>query len=568
MTHLRLDWRGVIAAGYDVVRLREITGAALKDTSCSLTEGSYHCRVAMSASAQVEVRPLDGETAELRLYRADSAALTLQVTADPAAPAPANGFEYPLGERIAAAAPQAFAARLRYDLALRWLRSCSDSPFLTVPVLRGSPELQSAIDGDWTWLNVPLHPGRVSLEVHFPFLHRRAAKTWNDRLQDLQPSVDSAGRISIGAELPLSPTLLATATRTPATQTWTFQDTRTLDAPALHLHKLLEPHHLTLPDSWREGPLEVTFTLRLPMSAAAAWLRLPPSNTSHWRAQFTKISVAIQMALRAWMPYIFFQDPAMLKDRSRAWPMLVWESLRIYERRYSRQFAYDIMEPEEIERSLRVVKSALRESLRLLGQRLQSVGLHGLARKYSVRGSPALIDAMFRMPKLFCALLRGEATIIEDLQRLGEQARLLQQRLDSAHGAPIRGLHRKGKRLHVFLVRRLRRIFAGYPFGQLETLILMTATWTLARSQGQQVDLEAVLHLRRPGTSEEILIPGLIFYAKDPASLALSYCEPTSTLPPGRVAGPARHGARHRRQDETPAALWDESEETPLGLRP
>ena len=150
-----------------------------------------------------------------------------------------------------------------------------------------------------------------------------------------------------------------------------------------------------------------------------AWIGAPhechPAYFRTWQA----ISLAVQDALRCWIPEICFRDPARYEDRDAAFPLLVYAASRPCRGRPSTEFTYDLADEEVLPRALYQIGASLQSVLKTVERSLYDCGRPALARRYAPRWHQDVVRAVQSKPRPLLGLLGDEAAVVNALVGLG-----------------------------------------------------------------------------------------------------------------------------------------------------
>ncbi len=150
-----------------------------------------------------------------------------------------------------------------------------------------------------------------------------------------------------------------------------------------------------------------------------AWTGAPherqPRIFSTWQA----VSLALQKALRRWIPEIYFRDPARYEDRDAAFPLLVYAASRPCRGRPRTEFTYDVVDEEVLPRALHQIGASLQSVLGTVERHLYECGRPELARRYAPRWHQDVLRAVQRKPRPLLGLLGDEAAVVNAVIDLG-----------------------------------------------------------------------------------------------------------------------------------------------------
>lgn len=160
-------------------------------------------------------------------------------------------------------------------------------------------------------------------------------------------------------------------------------------------------------------------TAALLLATHPAWIGAPrerhPGYFCTWRA----VSLAVQQALRCWIPEIYFRDPARYEDRDAAFPLLVYAASRPCRGRPRTEFTYDVADDEVLPRALHQIGASLQNLLETVERRLYDGNHAALARRYAPRWHQDVLRAVQRKPRPLLSLLGDEAAVVNALVGLG-----------------------------------------------------------------------------------------------------------------------------------------------------
>lgn len=237
---------------------------------------------------------------------------------------------------------------------------------------------------------------------------------------------------------------------------------------------------------------EVSIALSLPSADATPFFEAPRQRSPQYYEAFARVSLAIQQALRAWLPYMFFADLDRYGDPEVAYPMLAYQASRPFSRKGSPEFTYDVMNPESVRRALRSASAPLAELLESASALLAASGRETVAHRYRRLEPRTLVEAVKRAPKAFQGLLAAEACFVGEVIKLALEARLLREEPAEAPRRLYRLVSQFTENLH----QRLRRLYRGLAPVNLGSLVLIEASRALSLAHGIPSPLVAAVRLR------------------------------------------------------------------------
>ncbi len=359
---------------------------------------------------------------------------------------------------------------------------------------------------------------RTLVELHLPFLDR---KQWSTRLEVLsQVRIETTldGRLlvyTLAAEderarqnfarsaMSLCGAFILHPERTD-TQfelSWTY-DRRMGPAQArLELIPLLLTYNFEDAVRWLEPLLpeaeqiEVEMSFSVPGAVAAAWLTAPVERSQEFRPVYAEMSVAVQQALRTWLPFAYFRDLSRYDNLGAAYPLVVYRCTLPFRSKTGSDFAYDIMSAESVALARRSTGMALAAELARIEQLLLAAGKPETARFYRPSRRDFILAGVERSPRLFHSLLVADAQFIDHLVRLGVRAGGLRRALQHEPQRALRELAKFGEEFVKTFHRRLRRLYGGDDFTAFGPLILIEATRGLNAGLRSVVAVHGLLRL-------------------------------------------------------------------------
>ena len=176
-------------------------------------------------------------------------------------------------------------------------------------------------------------------------------------------------------------------------------------------------------DAIRGVPLTAAGKLRdkaaMLLAMHPAWTGTPDERDPSYFRTWQAVSLAVQEALRNWIPDHYFRDAASYEDRDAAFPLLVYAASRPCRGRPSSEFSYDIADEEVLPRALYQIGGSLQTVLGKVERRLYDCGRPALARRYAPRWHQDVLRAVQKRPRPLLALLGDEAALVDAFVGLG-----------------------------------------------------------------------------------------------------------------------------------------------------
>jgi len=155
-----------------------------------------------------------------------------------------------------------------------------------------------------------------------------------------------------------------------------------------------------------------------------AWIRAPDELQPRYFQIWQGVSLALQTALRTWIPRIYFRDPARFENRESAFPLLVYAASRLCHGRPRTEFTYDVVDSEALPSALHLIGAPLQIVLEKVERRLYACGRAELARRYAPLWYQDVLRAVGKRPRRLVGLLGDEAAVVNAVIDLGTAHRM------------------------------------------------------------------------------------------------------------------------------------------------
>jgi hypothetical protein len=249
-----------------------------------------------------------------------------------------------------------------------------------------------------------------------------------------------------------------------------------------------------------EEDLEVSLALSVPGTMATAWLNAPGASSASSASFFqvnTRVSTAVQRAIRRWLPYVYFDVPDRYDDLTPAFPLIVYQVSPLCRPRPNNDFTYDVLRADTIPVILRRATPRLSRELVRLGRILAGSGIVRGRKFYRQRQAVRVLSWVRRSRRFLESLLAAEGGIVNAFVNLGCMGAGLPRKLAMNPKKGASSLTTFVQQFVKALQPRLRRLYAAQdhlPFG---SLLLVEATYALHKALGGAGGIHAVLRVRR-----------------------------------------------------------------------
>ena len=160
------------------------------------------------------------------------------------------------------------------------------------------------------------------------------------------------------------------------------------------------------------------------MALDPAWRDAPDERDPRYFQAWQQTSLALQKAMRNWIPEIYFRDAARYEDREACYPLIVYQASRLCFGRARTELPYDVADPETLPAAFRMIGQALRRVLAEVETKLRESGKPELARRYAPVWHQDILNAVQNRPKRLLELLADEAALVNAVIDLGTDRRM------------------------------------------------------------------------------------------------------------------------------------------------
>ncbi len=398
-----------------------------------------------------------------------------------------------------------------------------------------------ALQGDYSWIldadqaHVSFRKGvltsglrrETTVELHLPFLDRKEWRTRLESLAKMEVAGDGGGRVLVycvdashrvtsrnayQSVLALAGGLSVGRVHTRSSFTLSYTDQRRLPcgraaqslAAALEGYGFAPEARQSLESlaAGRAGELDVSLALSIPGSLVEAWLAAPGERDPDFFEAYSRVSVAVQRAIRVWLPYIYFSDVSRYNTLEAAFPLIIYQVSRPFQGKPKYDFTYDALDERTMSGFFRMAGQQLPAELARVEQLLLRSGLAGTAAFYSTRRARNILESVQSRPRLLKSLLVADAFLVDALVNLGCRGRRLRQDAAGDPAQAVRDLSRFAADLVKAFHGKLRRLYGGQEFLALGGLLLVEATAALGAAEDKAPAVRAAVRLSQgpPGS--------------------------------------------------------------------
>ena len=160
------------------------------------------------------------------------------------------------------------------------------------------------------------------------------------------------------------------------------------------------------------------------VALSPAWRNAPKEREPRYFQAWQQTSVALQRAIRKWIPEMYFRDTARYEDREACYPLIVYQASRPCFGRARTEFTYEVADPETLPAAFRMIGCALQKVLAAVETALRESGRPELARRYAPVWHQDILNAVKKRPRRLLELLGDEAALINAVIGLGTDRRM------------------------------------------------------------------------------------------------------------------------------------------------
>ena len=226
--------------------------------------------------------------------------------------------------------------------------------------------------------------------------------------------------------------------------------------------------------------LTVKMTVALTECKSRAWANICPERHRDYVTRYGQMSVALRRALRFWVPLIYLTKPANFQNAEMTWPLIGWAATVPQRARQNRDFTYDVLDAESMDRAVKSMHRNLRQYLEPIHDSLIAIGEPLMAAHYGPNRHARGAQAAEYHRRNFNALFAGEHYLVEILINFGIKLAALRKDQGLVHSRKVRAFHRLVKEFTKAIHTRLRRFFGSGDWEKLAPILLLEITNSLS----------------------------------------------------------------------------------------
>ncbi len=222
------------------------------------------------------------------------------------------------------------------------------------------------------------------------------------------------------------------------------------------------------------------------------WADAPAEHSGRYIAVYSKVSVAVQTALREWLPCLYFNSMERLEDIDLACGIIAWRASRPAIGKHVDCLAYDVLDRRMMERCFHWIDRNFADELKALRPVAAKLG--------PVRWeafNPALADRILvrvkRSQRGLFSMLKAEEDIVTQIVKLATMIPRLRTKAATQRRAASAEVDREVRRTFATIEIRLKRFAPKADFSAVAGLLLTVFTETLERTVA---DIEAKIEAK------------------------------------------------------------------------
>jgi hypothetical protein len=220
------------------------------------------------------------------------------------------------------------------------------------------------------------------------------------------------------------------------------------------------------------------------------WRMAPTERGSRYAAVYSRVSIALQTAMREWIPSLYFDGVDRFEDLDLAQGMIAWRASRPAVGEHVDRLSYDILDPGMMTRCFFWVERNIRP---ILGSLLPVTEKLDSSRRgfFDPRNTKRILLRLRRAQRGFQMILKAEEDIITQLVKLVASTTQFRARAERQPRLVATELERSVQRTFATVDNRLRRIL---PDGDVDTvmrMLVIVLTKALEEAQAEALDRAA-----------------------------------------------------------------------------
>ncbi len=220
------------------------------------------------------------------------------------------------------------------------------------------------------------------------------------------------------------------------------------------------------------------------------WAAAPSERGARYAVVYARVSIALQTAMREWIPSLYFDGVARFDDLDMAQGMIAWRASRPAVGEHVDRLSYDVLDPAMMTRCFFWVERNIRPVLSSL---LPVTEKFDSSRRgfFDPRNTNRILLRLRRAQRGFQTILKVEEDIITQLVKLVAATSKLQAKVERQPRLVATEVERSVQRTFATVEARLRRII---PHSDIETvmrMLVIVLTKSLEQTHADTLDKAA-----------------------------------------------------------------------------
>ncbi len=152
---------------------------------------------------------------------------------------------------------------------------------------------------------------------------------------------------------------------------------------------------------------------------AAVWLEAPGERDSAFFKVYSRVSIAVQKTLRAWLPRLYLSNTDRYRDLQTAFALLVYRASLPFRGKAKYELNYDFSNALSMTSLFRRAARQLPQELSRVEALLRASGSDRIARYYHPMQGHSVLAQVRRKPEYLNSLLAAETSMVNAFVRLG-----------------------------------------------------------------------------------------------------------------------------------------------------
>ena len=211
------------------------------------------------------------------------------------------------------------------------------------------------------------------------------------------------------------------------------------------------------------------------------WADAPAEHSGRYIGVYSKVSVAVQTALREWIPCLYFDSIERLEEADLTCGLIAWRASRPAIGKHVDCLAYDVLDRRMMERCFHWIDRNFADELKVLRPFAAKLG----PTRWEAF-NPALANRILvrvkRSQRGLYSMLKAEEDIVTQIVKLASMIPRLRAKAATQHRSAAAEVDREVRRTFATIELRLKRFAPKADFSAVAGLVLTVFTETLEQT--------------------------------------------------------------------------------------